>query len=245
LHLHRIASSVLHITNAGRAITFAERSAKGKFAMLHIHGIESQPFAENSYVVWREGRSDAFVVDPGFEPDLILEFLEEKKLSLAAIVNTHGHVDHIAGNEEMKRRFPAAPILIGRTDAPMLTDANLNLSGGYGFNITSPPADRLLNDGEDIEVAGIAMNVREIPGHSPGHVVYHVGEAGWVLGGDVLFAGGVGRTDFPGGSFKQLKNGIHAKLWPLPDSTKVFPGHGPPTTVGGEKATNPFVGAGA
>jgi glyoxylase-like metal-dependent hydrolase (beta-lactamase superfamily II) len=213
--------------------------------MLHIHVIESQPFAENSYVVWREGRSDAFVIDPGFEPDLILEFLDEKKLTLAAIVNTHGHVDHIAGNEEMKRRYPEAPILIGRTDAPMLTDANLNLSGGYGFNIISPPADRLLNDGEDIEVAGIGMNVREIPGHSPGHVVYYVAEAGWVLGGDVLFAGGVGRTDFPGGSFTQLRNGIHSKLWPLPDATKVFPGHGPPTTVGEEKATNPFVGAGA
>ncbi len=213
--------------------------------MLHIHAIESQPFAENSYVVWREGSSAAFVIDPGFEPDLIVEFLESKKLELAAIVNTHGHVDHIAGNEAMKQRYPAAPILIGRGDATMLRDANLNLSGGYGFNILSPDADRLLIDGEDIEVAGIPMNVREIPGHSPGHVVFYVEEAGWILGGDVLFAGGVGRTDFPGGSFKQLKDGIHAKLWPLPEATKVFPGHGPPTTIGEEKATNPFVGSGA
>jgi glyoxylase-like metal-dependent hydrolase (beta-lactamase superfamily II) len=212
--------------------------------LFHIHVIESQPFAENSYVLWREGGTTAFVIDPGFEPDLIIEFLEAKKLDLAAIVCTHGHVDHIAGNAEMKRRYPNAPILIGVGDAPMLTDANLNLSGGYGFNIISPPADRLLKDGEGIEVAGIAMDVREIPGHSPGHVVFYLKDAGWVLGGDVLFAGGVGRTDFPRGSFKQLKDGIHKHLWPLPEATKVFPGHGPPTTIGEEKATNPFVGNG-
>jgi hydroxyacylglutathione hydrolase len=212
--------------------------------LLNIHPIESDPFAENSYVVWADGSSDAVVVDPGFEPDLILGVLSKRKLNLAAILNTHGHVDHIAGNRAIKQAFPDAPLLIGRGDAAMLTDPMLNLSGPFGFNITSPPADRLLDDGERFTVAGVEWEVRAIPGHSPGHVVFvaHAAEPVIVLGGDVLFAGSVGRTDFPGGSFPQLKAGIHAKLWPLPDSAKVFPGHGPPTTVGAEKRTNPFVG---
>ena len=213
---------------------------------VQVHAVESEPFAENSYVVWAEGSSEAFVIDPGFEPDLILDFLRQHKLTLAAIVCTHGHVDHIAGNAALKAAHPAAPILIGHGDAEMLTDADLNLSGPFGVPVVSPPADRLLADGDALTVAGIPLEVFEIPGHSPGHVVYLIRDAEpmIVLGGDVLFAGSVGRTDFPGGSFEQLAAGIKAKLWPLPGETKVFPGHGPPTTVGEEKRSNPFVGEG-
>ena len=115
---------------------------------IQILTVESQPFAENSYVVWRDGGTDAFVIDPGFEPNLILDALAERNLTLAAIVCTHGHVDHIAGNTALKRAFPAAPILIGPGDAAMLTDADLNLSGPFGMPITSPPADRLVTEGE-------------------------------------------------------------------------------------------------
>ncbi|MEO2089278.1 MAG: MBL fold metallo-hydrolase [Gemmataceae bacterium] len=214
---------------------------------VHVRVVESAPFAENSYVVWADGRSEAFVIDPGFDPDAIVEVLTEEKLTLAAIVCTHGHVDHIAGNADLKAAYPDAPIVIGRGDAVMLTDPRANLSGNWGFHIVSPPADRLVGDGERLTVAGIELEVRTIPGHSPGHVVFviHGATPPLVLGGDVLFAGSVGRTDFPGGSFLQLKAGIEAKLWPLPDDTKVFPGHGPVTTVGEEKRTNPFVGAGA
>lgn len=213
---------------------------------VRIVPVESQPFAENSYVVWVEGGSEAFVIDPGFEPEAILEVLNSHRLALAAVVCTHGHVDHIAGNAELKRRFPDAPILIGRGDAAMLTDPALNLSGNWGFSVVSPPADRLLDDGERVSVAGIEMEVREIPGHSPGHVVFvlHGEDPPVVLGGDVLFNGSVGRTDFSGGSFETLKAGIHAKLFTLPDGTRVFPGHGPPTTVAAEKRGNPFVGLG-
>lgn len=212
--------------------------------MLQIHAIESMPFAENSYIVWRAGQREAFVIDPGFEPELILDFLKAKSLVIVGIVNTHGHVDHIAGNAALKGAFPDAPILIGEHEAEFLTDAQVNMSAKYGVAVVSPPADRLVKDGEMITVAGIALDVREIPGHSPGHVVYVVHEMTpkWVLGGDVLFEGSVGRTDFPGGSFATLKAGIEAKLWPLPDDTRVFPGHGSSTTIGIEKRTNPYVG---
>ncbi len=213
---------------------------------IQIETIESQPFGENSYLVWIEGRADAFVIDPGFEPELILEQIETRGLTLAAIVNTHGHLDHIAGNAAIKAAFPDAPILIGIGEKDWLTDANLNRSAFYGMPVTSPPADRTVIDGETIDIAGIPMLVREIPGHSPGHVVYIVIETKptMVLGGDVLFRGSIGRTDFPGGSFEVLEKGIHEKLWPLPDNTVVYPGHGPVTTIGYEKRTNPFVGNG-
>ena len=210
---------------------------------IQIITLESQPFAENSYILWREGGTEAFVIDPGFEPELILEALADRGLSLAAIVCTHGHVDHIAGNRDLKQKFPQAPIIIGRGDAPFLTDAMVNMSALCGFDVTSPPADRLVNEGDKLKVAGIDLDVFDIPGHSPGHVVYLIRESKplMVLGGDVLFRGSIGRTDFPGGSFATLKAGIERVLWPLPPGTVVYPGHGPVTTTGHEKRTNPFL----
>ena len=210
---------------------------------VRIHPIVSMPFDENTYIVWRPDRTDCLVVDPGLEPDLIFAFLQEKGLQPAAILNTHGHADHIGGNEAMKAAFPAAPLIIGANDAALLTDANLNLSAPFGMPIVSPPADQLLQEGEVIEYAGVPLEVREIPGHSPGHVVFVLhGTPTIVLGGDVLFRGSVGRTDFPGGSAATLFAGIRAKLYTLPDDTIVYPGHGPETTVGDEKRDNPFVG---
>jgi hydroxyacylglutathione hydrolase len=212
---------------------------------LQIHTIVSEPFAENSYILWHEGRTDAVVVDPGFEPEPILEFLTERGLKLVAILNTHGHVDHIAGNADMKRAFPDAPILVGVNDAILLTDAVVNMSAAFGMPVTSPPADRLLNEGEHLDFAGIGMDVFDVPGHSPGHIVYVIRETKpiTVLGGDVLFRGSVGRVDFPGGSMHVLKSNIERVLWPLPPDTVVYPGHGPTTTIGHEKRTNPFVGS--
>ena len=134
---------------------------------------------------------------------------------------------------------------IGAQDADKLTDAELNLSAAYGFPITSPPADTLLKEPEVYTAAGFRLRVLDTPGHSIGHVVFVWEDADPVVvfGGDVLFQGSVGRTDFPDGSFEQLAESIHQKLFTLPDDTIVLPGHGPKTTIGIEKTSNPFVGA--
>lgn len=211
---------------------------------LQVHAIVSLPFEENSYVVWQEGKSDALVVDPGLEPDLILDFLQRRELNVVAILNTHGHADHIAGNEALKDAYPETPLIIGAGDAQLLSDPDLNLSAPFGFSIVSPAADRLVREGDVLDFAGIALEVFEIPGHSPGHIVFVVrGTPTIVLGGDVLFRGSVGRTDFPGGSAERLFDGIRRKLFTLPDDTVVYSGHGPATTIGHEKRTNPFIGS--
>jgi hydroxyacylglutathione hydrolase len=211
-----------------------------------IHTIVSMPFAENTYVVWLAGRSDALVIDPGLEPEAILDFLREQELKPAAILNTHGHADHIGGNAALKAAFPHAPLLIGVHDAPLLTDADANLSAPFGLPIVSPPADGLLREGDVLEHAGIRLEVLDIPGHSPGHIVFvQRGEPSIVFGGDVLFRGSIGRTDFPGSNGPLLLQGIRTKLYAFPADTVVYPGHGPTTTVGFEQRTNPFVsGAG-
>ena len=160
-------------------------------------------------------------------------------------VITHGHSDHIAGNAALRRQWPGLPILIGQGDAPKLGDPAGNLSGAFGIALTSPPADRLLTDRERLDLAGFALDVHEIPGHSSGHVVFVLGGhvPPVVFAGDVLFHESIGRTDFPDGDFATLARGIRGRLYALPNDTIVFPGHGPPTTVGHEKRHNPFVPA--
>ncbi|MBI2827316.1 MAG: MBL fold metallo-hydrolase [Planctomycetia bacterium] len=206
--------------------------------------IPSAPFAENSYVANLEGRSDCLIVDPGLEPDKIIDYVTEQGLTPVALLITHGHADHIAGNFALRERWPACPIVIGREEAPKLTSADLNLSKSFGAPITSPAADVTLEEGEVFELAGLELEARLIPGHSTGHMVYiaRKHEPVVVFGGDVLFAGSIGRTDFPGGSFDALAAGIHTKLFTLPDDTIILSGHGPATTVGDEKQDNPFVG---
>jgi glyoxylase-like metal-dependent hydrolase (beta-lactamase superfamily II) len=209
---------------------------------LEIHTLVSMPFSENTYIAWMPPRHDALVVDPGLQPEAILEFLRDNDLTLAVILNTHGHADHIGGNADLKAAYPTAPLIIGANEQHLLTDANANLSAPFGLPITSPPADRVVREGETFEVAGVTLEVLDVPGHSPGHVVYLVrGEPCIVFGGDVLFRGGVGRYDFPGSDGKLLFDGIRKKLYTLPPDTVVYPGHGPVTTIGNERRTNPFV----
>ena len=205
--------------------------------------VVSEPFSENAYLVYLEGGDQCLIVDPGFDAESMIEKVQQEKLTPAAILNTHGHLDHIAGNEALRRCWPELPIVIGRGDAPMLTDPDLNLSTPFGMSVTSPPADRLLDGGESYEEAGISWEIFDAPGHSPGHILFVCkSEDPWiVLGGDVLFQGSVGRTDFPGGNAAQLIESIRSTLLTFPDSTIVLPGHGPPTTIGAEKLINPFI----
>jgi len=209
-----------------------------------ILSIVSRPFGENTFVAWLDQRSDCVVIDPGLEPDLVIQAIESRQRTPAALLITHGHSDHIGGNAAMKRRWPECPMVIGVGDAEKLTDPQKNLSARFGVPITSPPADQFVEEGDAIEFAGFTFQVREIPGHSSGHVVFICRELvpPVVFGGDVLFAGSVGRTDFPDGDFEQLAAGIREKLFVLPDETIVLSGHGPATTIGEEKRTNPFVG---
>ena len=207
--------------------------------------VTSQLFEENCYIVFREGSSACVVVDPGLEPERIISAIEEAELTPEAVLLTHGHADHIAGNATMKERWPEVPLIIGEGDAPKLLDPVANLSEGFGVGFTSPPADRTVAEGDTLEFDRVAWSVLETPGHSSGHVVFVAKEASplLILGGDVLFAGSVGRTDFPDSDPAALFSSIREKLYPLPDDSVVLPGHGPPTTIGHEKKTNPFVGA--
>jgi len=215
-------------------------------ARLSVRIVVSRMFAENCYLLSPSDSSRCVIVDPGLDADRIIDTISEQRLQPGAILLTHGHADHIAGVESLKRCWPECPILIGRQDAPKLTDAELNLSAQYGFGLTSPEADQLVDEGDRLDLAGMEFEVHHTPGHSIGHVVYiWKGGSPWiVVGGDVLFQEGIGRTDFPDGSFEQLEESIRTKLFTLPDDTVVLPGHGPTTTIGHEKQFNPFVGRG-
>jgi hydroxyacylglutathione hydrolase len=214
---------------------------------LQLTTILSHPLEQNTYIAQFRDRPDCVIVDPGFEAEKIIRFLEQKGLTPAAILITHGHGDHIGGNAALKRRWANCPLVIGVDDAPKLTDPWLNLSAGFGTPTVSPTADSTVQDGDNYEAAGFDWQVRSIPGHTVGHVVYlwEGQEPPVVFVGDVIFAGSIGRTDFPDSDHRQLILGIRSKLFTLPDETILYPGHGPATTVGEEKRNNPFAGMGA
>lgn len=196
-------------------------------------------FDTNCYIVADATTSDALIVDPGDEPHVIAKAVRSDGLAVIGIVNTHGHADHTAGNGALRREFEC-PIMVHELDASFLTDPEANLSALVGCTRpSSPPADRLLKDGDEIAVGEMVFRVIHTPGHTPGGVCLSSGNV--LLSGDTLFAGGVGRTDFPGGSHEQLIESIRTKLLVLPDDTAVYPGHGPNTTIGLERQTNPWL----
>ena len=198
----------------------------------------------NCYIVWDTQTKDAMVIDPGGDGLEIQQRISKHGLKVRYIVNTHAHIDHIAANEDLKHAYPDAQLLIHELDAPALTDPSRNLSLLLNFRFKSPPADRLLKDGDEIVLGRYRFRVIHTPGHSAGGIsLYCDGIKPPVLFcGDTLFQFSVGRTDFPGGSFETLANAIRERLFVLPDETVVYPGHGPETTIGEEKRHNPFVG---
>lgn len=196
----------------------------------------------NCYVIGCPETKRAAIIDPGaFGPDEvkgIISLLERDGLRADHIINTHGHIDHIAGNRAIKEAT-GADILIHRDDADRLGDGQLNGSFLFGMDIKSPPADRLLEDGDVIELGGLMLKVLHTPGHTPGGICLLVD--GTVFSGDTLFAGSVGRTDLPGGSEGDIIRSIKGKLLTLPEDTSVRPGHGPRTTIGKERTNNPYI----
>ncbi|HEX4823396.1 MAG TPA: MBL fold metallo-hydrolase [Candidatus Polarisedimenticolaceae bacterium] len=197
------------------------------------------PFAENTYVVVGSSGREAMVVDPGLESEPVLSVLTERGLRCTLLVNTHGHLDHVACNAFFKEAT-GAPLAIHRDDLPLLemTKAQGEL---YGLDVPDSPApDLFLEEGEPLVFDGLAFDVLHTPGHTPGGVCLRHG--GQMIVGDTLFRGSVGRTDLPGGDWDTLVASIRGKLFRLPDETHCYPGHEEETTIGLERRTNPFVG---
>lgn len=194
--------------------------------------------ATNCYFLYKEGSEEVIFVDPGDRGADIYEALKKKGLSVAAILLTHGHFDHIWGAQKL-RECSGAKIYALDAEKVVCQDAYVNVSAQAGRKATIDP-DEWLTDGQELSFAGISLKVIATPGHTIGSCCYYVPEAGFLVAGDTLFAGSVGRTDFPTGSMSRLIRSIKEKLFVLPDETKVYPGHGEETTIGEEKQYNPF-----
>jgi glyoxylase-like metal-dependent hydrolase (beta-lactamase superfamily II) len=198
------------------------------------------PIMANCYILGCQDTREAVVIDPGDESERIVMLLAEEKLKLKYIINTHGHFDHVGGNRELKAATEA-DILIHALDEPMLGQL-ANAARGFGLDgvENSPPADRTIDEGDEITFGNITLKVIHMPGHSQGGVALYTDSIVFV--GDSLFAGSIGRTDLPGGDYHTLISSIKDKLFQLPDETVVYTGHGPQTSIKQEKITNPFVG---
>lgn len=197
------------------------------------------PIMANCFILGCDQSLEAAVIDPGDDVDRILQKLAESKLTVRCIINTHGHFDHVGGNRRLKE-VTGAPILIHALDAPMLAELSRH-AAAFGMHVQdSPPPDQTVDDGDTIGFGKLTLKVLHTPGHTPGGI--SLATDGKVFVGDTLFSGSIGRTDFPGGDFDTLIRSIHTKLFTLEDTVTVFTGHGPETSIGHEKRTNPFAG---
>jgi hydroxyacylglutathione hydrolase len=210
---------------------------------MYIKQMEVGRFAVFAYLLGSEVTGEALVIDPAGEEESIAKEAERNKLRIKYIVNTHSHVDHVMGNKKMKD-LTGAQIIIHEADAADLSGQPAHVMNMFGAE-GSPPADVTVRDNDTISIGDISLRVLHTPGHSAGSMCLHT--AGLVFTGDTLFVGGVGRTDLQGGSWETLAASIRTKLFSLPDSTVVLPGHNygeaSKSTIGVEKVSNPYVGS--
>jgi hydroxyacylglutathione hydrolase len=202
-----------------------------------IYAFQLGPMQANCYLLECEETHSAVVIDPGDEADVILDMIRDRELKLEFIINTHGHIDHISANNDLKNKT-SAKLCIHRLDAEIIVDSQKNLSSFIGKPISSLPPDRILEDGDIIESGTIKLKVIHTPGHSPGSICLLADDA--IFTGDLLFAGSIGRYDFPGSSYKQIKESLK-KVMEFDDNLIVYPGHGFNTTIGEERESNPFL----
>ena len=210
--------------------------------MISIQSFVFNPFQENTYVI-SDDTKDCVIVDPGCydeqEKKELSGYISENQLTVKMLLNTHCHIDHVLGNDFVKQKY-GMKLYLHRTEEFVL-NAQKVLAPHYGFNLYHEARpDGFLEEGDIVEFGLQKFAVLFVPGHSPGHIAFYNEKEKVVLAGDVLFLNSVGRTDLPGGDQNTLIDSIHKKLFTLPDDVTVFPGHGPETTIGVEKRTNPF-----
>jgi glyoxylase-like metal-dependent hydrolase (beta-lactamase superfamily II) len=198
------------------------------------------PLQANCYLLFNKEK-ECIVFDPGGEGKRLIDYISQEGLKPLAILLTHAHFDHIGAVEEARNHW-GIPVYIHEQEKDWLVEPGLNGSARYPMEpISGKPADHLFTKEEKIEIGPFELELLETPGHSPGSLSYYIREMNSVLSGDALFHYGIGRTDLPGGDYSTLIRSIHEKLFALPDETAVFPGHGTRTTIGEEKANNPYV----